>query len=96
MQLLLTDILDWLSFILDNYSNDSPIWCLLEIHLDYPNELHDMHNDYTLVDENIEVRKSMLSSYKSQIIDNNLLLVKRKSILPNFDKKRKSNSTIKT
>ena len=29
-------------------------------------------------------------------MNNNLLLVKTKSILPNFDKKRNTNSTIKT
>ena len=46
MELFPTEILD-----LENYSNNSPVGCFLEINLDYPNELHDLHNDYPLVGE---------------------------------------------
>ena len=39
--------LDPKDFNLDNYSKKSPIGCFLDVDLDYPNELHDLHNDYT-------------------------------------------------
>ena len=56
MQLLPTEILDWVNskdFNLDNCSNDSLIGCLLDAYLDYPNKLHDLHNDYLLADEKV-------------------------------------------
>ena len=54
MQLLPTEILHWVNpkdFNLDNSSKKSPIGCFLDVDLDYPNELHDLHNDYTSVGE---------------------------------------------
>ena len=62
MQPLPTEILDWADpkdFNLDNYLNDSPIGFFLEIELDYPDELHDLHNDYPLSIEQLEVSKEM-------------------------------------
>ena len=46
MQLLPTEILNCINlkiFYLDNYYTDSPIGCFLEVDLDYPDELHDLH-----------------------------------------------------
>ena len=51
MQLLPTQILDWINpkdFNIDNYSNDSPVGCFLDVDLDYPDKFYDMHNDYLL------------------------------------------------
>ena len=51
MQLFPTEILDWVNpkdFNVDNYSNDSPVGYFLEVDLDYPDELHDLRNDYSL------------------------------------------------
>ena len=31
--------------------------CILEVDLEYPKELHDLHNDYPLAPEQIEVNK---------------------------------------
>ena len=31
---------------LDNYCDDGPIGCFLEVDLYYLDELHDLHNDY--------------------------------------------------
>ena len=63
MQFLPTEILNWVNskdFSLNNYSEDSPIGCFLEVDLDYPDELHDLH-DYSLAGEKIQLRKEMLS-----------------------------------
>ena len=93
VQLLPIEILDWVNpkdFNLNNYSKDSPIGCFLEVHLDYPDELHDLHNDYPLAGKKIKVRKEMLSHYKSQIIgDNNFSLGYNKEFIPNLGNKRK-------
>ena len=42
-QLLLTEIIDWVN---DNYSNDSPIGCFLEVDHDNLDKLYDLHNGY--------------------------------------------------
>ena len=54
LQLLPTEILDLVNpkdFNLENYSNNSPMGCFLKTDLDYPDELHDLHNDFPLVRE---------------------------------------------
>ena len=60
MQSLLFETLDFVDpekFNLDNYRKDGSICCLLEIDLDYPDELHYLHNDYPLVAEKIKLTK---------------------------------------
>ena len=69
-QPLPTEILDWVNpkdFSLDNYSNDCPIGCSLEVVLDYPDELHDLHNVYPLASQKIELKKKCCPTitYKS-------------------------------
>lgn len=45
------------------FANDNPKGCILEIDLEYHEDLHDSHNDYTLVPEKTEIKKNMLSTY---------------------------------
>ena len=40
---------------------------ILEVHLKYYDELHELHNDYLLVPENFEIIQNMLSNYCSNI-----------------------------
>lgn len=87
IQLLSTEVLDYVnlkSFHLDNYTDDGSIGCFLEIRLDYPNELHDLHNDYPLVAEKIKDTKEMLSEYQLQIIGYTFSLGKNKKLVPNL------------
>ena len=66
MQLLRTEILTSVNpeyFNLDSYSNDCPICYFLEFYLDFPDELHDSHNDYTLAGEKIKVTEEILPEY---------------------------------
>ena len=47
--------LDPESIILENYANDSKKGIILEVDLEYPEELHDLHNDYLAAPEKILV-----------------------------------------
>ena len=63
---------------------------MLEVGLDYPDELHNLHNYYPLVVEIIKVREEMLPEYQLQIIQDKMFsLDKNKKIILNLDNKRK-------
>ena len=47
----------------------SLIGYLLEVDLEYPNELHELHNDYPLAPNKIAVSSDMLSNYCKKIAD---------------------------
>ena len=64
MQLLPTEILDWVNwkdFNIDIYSINCPIDCFLEDDLDHTNELHNLLKK--------EVTEEMLSKYQLQMIE---------------------------
>ena len=52
---------------LANYSEEHDEGLLLEVDFDYPQELHDLHNDYPLAPEKLKVNKNMLSEYCQKI-----------------------------
>ena len=41
----------------------SPIGYFLEVDLEYPDELHELHNDFPLAPEKLTVSNDMLSKY---------------------------------
>ena len=62
MELFPTEILDYVNpekSNLDNYSDDAPIGCLLEVDFEYPDELHDLISDFKLAAENINKRSAL-------------------------------------
>ena len=75
-QYLPTDGFKWLSqkkidkINLGTYTNDSKKGLILEVDLEYPTELHDLHNDYPLGPEKLKVTNEMLSDYCKTIQKN--------------------------
>ena len=75
---------------LAKYKEDSEKGLILEVDLEYPEELHDLHNDYPLAAEKITVTKEMLSPYCEEIRDKFKIstgLVQK--LIPTLSKKEK-------
>ena len=43
---------------------------ILEVDLEYPKELHELHNDYPLAPEKMSVKKEWLSEYQTELQEN--------------------------
>ena len=52
---------------LAQYNEDSNKGLILEVDLEYPKELHDLHNDYPLGPEKVKITDNMLSGYCKKI-----------------------------
>ena len=46
----------------------NPIGYLLEVDLEHPDELHELHNDYPLAPEKLAIPSDMLSKYCKEIV----------------------------
>ena len=72
-QYLPTDDFKWLTekqindLNLAKYEEDSNKGLILEVDFEYPDELHDIHNDYLLAAEKVKVTPNMLSDYCKKI-----------------------------
>ena len=71
-QYLPTGGFKWLNeefLLLDDYTDTSDKGLILEVDLEYPDELHDLHNDYPLAPEKVKVERDMLSTYCKKIAE---------------------------
>ena len=65
--------------------NNSSTRYILEVNLEYPQELHDSHNDYPLAPEKIKIPKEWLSDYSLEIANaHNISTGKVKKLVPNL------------
>ena len=54
-------------FCLNSISENSFVGYILELDLEYPDELHNLHNDYPLAPEKLEITQNILPKYCSDI-----------------------------
>ena len=77
-------------FILENYTNDTRKGVVLEVDLEYPEELHDLHNDYPLAPEKILITDDMLSKYCKDLKEKeNISSGRVHKLVPNLRNKEK-------
>ena len=55
--------IDPAEFNLNKGSSNSSKVCVLEIDLLYPKDRHELHKDYPLAPDKIEIKREMLSNY---------------------------------
>ena len=86
------EVFEWLKnvdeFDVMSISEKSPIGYFLEVDLEYPDELHELHNDYPLAPEKLAVSSDMLSNYCKKIADKYEIKVGDvKKLIPNLGSK---------
>ena len=77
-------------FDLNKYTSNSSKGCALEVDLEYPKELRELHNDYPLASDKIKIKREMLSDYQLKIVDHyNIPIGNVKKLARNFFDKEK-------
>ena len=75
---------------LDSYDENSAKGLILEVDLEYPPELHHLHNDYPLAPEKMVVQEEMLSDYSREILGREGMTIgKVEKLIPNLRHKEK-------
>ena len=69
-----------------NVPDDHPTGYILEVDLEHPHDLHELHNDYPLAPEKVLIIKQMLSPYAQSFTDRHVLSEK---LVPNLNNKTK-------
>ena len=77
-------------FDVNSVNKKSDTGYLLEVNLEYPDELHELHNDYPLAPEKLAVSNDMLSTYCKKFADKyDVKVGDVKKLIPNLGNKTK-------
>ena len=77
-------------FDLNKYTTNSSKGCVLEVEIEYPKKLKELHDDYPLAPDKIEIKREMLSDYHLKIADlYKIPIGSVKKFVPNFFDKEK-------
>ena len=69
----------------NRFSSNSSKSCLLEVDLEYPRKLRELHNDYSLAPDKIEIKQEILCNYQLNIADfYNIPIGNIKELVPRF------------
>ena len=75
---------------MNEYASNNSKGCVLKVDFEYPKELRELHNDYPLAPDKIEIKREMLSEYQLKIADLcNIPIGNVKKLVPNFFDKEK-------
>ena len=89
--------IDSKEFDLNQYTSNSSKGCILDVDLEYPKELCELHNDYRLAPDKIETKREILSNYQIKIADFYKIPIGNvKKLVPNFFDKESIYFIIKT
>ena len=68
-----------------NYASNNSKGCVLEVGLEYPKELRELHDGYPLAPDKNEIKRKMLLEYQLKIADfYNIPGGTNKKLVPNF------------
>ena len=88
-----TSVFKWIDpkeFDLTKYTGNSSKGYVLEVNLEYPKELQELHNNYPLAPDKIEIKRQMLSEYQQKIADlYNIPIGNIQKLVSNFFDKEK-------
>ena len=94
-QYLPTDNFRWMTdkeinkIDLGKYKADGKKGLISEVNLEYPQELHDLHNDYPVAPEKLNVSNNMLSGYCKKIAEKyNISIGLVRKLVPTLKDKR--------
>ena len=77
-------------FDINSINEKSDTGYFLEVDLEYPDELHELHNDYPLAPEKLTVTNDILSNYCKSIADKyDIKVGDVKKLIPNLGNKTK-------
>ena len=82
--------IDLKEFDLNKYTSNGSKRCVFEADLEYPKGLRELHNDYSLAPQKIEIKREILSDYQLRIADlYSIPIGSVKKLVPNLFGKEK-------
>ena len=77
-------------FDFNKHASNGSKGCVVEVDLEYPKDLQELHNDYPLASDKIEIKRKMSSDYQLKIVVlYNIPISNVKKLVPTFFHKEK-------